>query len=110
MDSSKLEPRLAAEIQRIESSPTPEAGIPVLLELAGEPASGAGFGELRERVSRTQAPLLEWLSESGIAAEASTLANTISATLTARQIESAAARAQVKRVIWNRADRVTALA
>ncbi len=114
--SDKIEPRLLKEISRLETAGQPDLRISVLLELVHEldPLRREGTAEVdkategRLRVERRN--LLERLARmaAGKVPLQLELANALEMQLTPAQIRQVAAHPDVKRIIWNREERVTA--
>ena len=116
MPDQKIEPRLAQEIERVESAGQPERAIPVIIEHVQAltiPTGGSARGQLAaldRQVSHLQAGIVARLSELGSTGELhqATLANALSTSLTPAQIRQIAAHGDVKLIRLNREEQVTA--
>jgi hypothetical protein len=111
MSEEKIEERLREEMGRVEKSGKGSQQIPVLIE--HEAASNVGTSSmqaLEERVRATQQGIRRKLEELGAAesVRVMTLANAVEARLMPAGIRQIAGLPEVKRVSWNRAERVTA--
>jgi len=111
MSEEKIEERLREEMRRVEKAGEGSRQIPVLIE--HETASNAGAGSmhaLEERVRASQQGIRRKLEELGAAesVRVMTLANAVEAKLTPAGIREIAGLPEVKKVSWNRAERVTA--
>jgi hypothetical protein len=111
MTSEKIDPRLQEEMSRIEKSRETARTIQVLIELeAAANAGTSGLQGLEEKVRAAQQGVRKKLEElgAGKTVRALTLANALEAALTPLQIATVAALPEVKRLTWNRAEKVTA--
>jgi hypothetical protein len=111
---TKLDPRLAEELDRIAREGRPDQPIPVIVEhvraatASGE--RGAGRAALEREVMELQRPIVERLRELGAAATVRqhVLANAVSARLTPVQIAAIAEHPDVRLIRLVRDDQVTA--
>lgn len=114
--SDKIEPRLLKEIFRLESAGQRDVRIPVVIQHAqalgplgreGEPALDKASEDLALASRRD---LLKRLGGMGTGQDIQRLelANAIETHLTAAQIREIAAHPDVKNIIWNREEHVTA--
>jgi len=111
MSEEKIEERLREEMRRVEKAGEGGRQIPVLIE--HEAASNVGTGNmqaLEERVRASQQGIRRKLEELGAAesVRVMTLANAVEAKLTPAGIREIAGLPEVKKILWNRAERVTA--
>jgi hypothetical protein len=111
MSEEKIEARLQEEMERAEKDDEGSREIPILIEL--EAASNVGPGgmqALEERVRLAQLGIRKKLEELGAArtVRAMTLANAVEARLKPAGIREIAELPDVRRIVWNRAERVTA--
>jgi hypothetical protein len=114
--TDKIEPRLQLELARLETTKQQDYRIPVIIQLLHElgplaPKVASGADKLGE--TRAQADgrdLLERLARMGTEDDLNRLelANSIETHLNPAQIREIAAHPDVKRVIWNREEHVTA--
>jgi hypothetical protein len=115
MAEPKIDPRLAAELERLGRAGERERTVPVIIEHAVGVVPGCDedpVGELdrmREAVRRSQQGIVARLSElgAGEGVEQATLANSLAARLTYAQIADIAGRSDVKLIRLDRADYVT---
>ena len=111
MSSDKIDPLLFQEMQRLERAGRPAQSIVVLIELESTGAVPASnLQAFEETVRRGQRGVRKKLDEMGAGKTVRplVLANALEAELTGPQIASIAALPEVKRISWNRAERVTA--
>jgi len=111
MSEEKIEERLREEIQRLEEANEGNRDLPVLIEL--EAISGVGPGGMQaldDKVKKAQQEVRKKLEVlgAGETVRAMTLANAMEARLTASGIRQIAMLRDVKKILWNRAERVTA--
>jgi hypothetical protein len=111
MSEEKIEARLQEEILRAEKADEGSREISVLIELeaAGNVGPG-GMQALEENVLAAQQGLRRKLDQLGAAktVRAMTLANAVEAKLMPAGIREIARLPEVKRIVWNRAEKVTA--
>jgi hypothetical protein len=113
-DKDKIDPKLKAEMDRVERSGEPNRTLPIIIEhtsdrrIADDGEAG-DLSALDERVRAGQSALRARLTKMGAQdVQQMTLANAISARLTPAQIRELASDRDVKRILWNVAERVTA--
>jgi hypothetical protein len=113
-DKDKIDPKLRAEMDRIERTGESDRTIPIIIEHASDrrvadEAEAGDLSALDERVRAGQSALRARLSKMGAKdVQQMTLANAIAARLTPAQIRELASDRDVKRILWNAAERVTA--
>jgi hypothetical protein len=111
MSVEKIEERLQEEMRRAETSGEGGREIPVLIEheAVGDVGRG-GMQALEEKVRMAQRGIRKKLEELSAAktARGMTLANAVEARLTPAGIREIAGLREVKRILWNRAEKVTA--
>ncbi|HEV8523726.1 MAG TPA: hypothetical protein VGQ71_04445 [Terriglobales bacterium] len=111
---SKIEPRLEEEIRRMEQAGQTDREIPVILELTSRAPAGqpevVDFSDLQRQVRAQQQGVVRRLGDLGVKREIRqmTLSNSVETRLTAAQIRQVAGDEEVKRIILNRAEQVTA--
>ena len=115
-DSGKIEPRLLQEIARLESLGQRDLRIPILIQLAHDlgplARRTAPLDEAEDaRLQASRRDLLARLGEMGVGDDFNRLelANALETHLTVPQIREIAAHPDVKSIIWNREERVTAV-
>ena len=111
MSEEKIEARLQEEMQRAEKAGEGNREIPVLIELeAASNVGPSGMKALEERVRLAQQGIRRKLEELRAAktVRVMTLANAMEASLMPAGIREIAELPEVKRILWNRAERVTA--
>ena len=116
MPGEKIEPRLLAEIREAESSARPQRRLSVIIAHATGPADAdrdrrLDYAELEARVRAEQQGLRRRLLELGVdggAMRQITLAHALEASLTPAQILDVAERSDVRSIVWNREQQVTA--
>jgi len=115
-DSGKIEPRLLQEIARLESLGQQDFKVPILIQLAHDlgplARREAPLDEAEEaRLQASRRDLLARLGAMGVGDDLNRLelANALETHLTAPQIREIAAYSDVKSIIWNREERVTAV-
>lgn len=114
-DSEKIEPRLLREIARLESVGQLDLKIPILIQLVHDlgplAQREAPLDEAEEaRLQVSHRDLLNRLAEMGVGDDLQRLelANALETHLTPAQIHEIASHPDVKRIIWNREELVTA--
>ena len=115
-DSGKIEPRLLQEMARLESLGQQDLRIPILIQLAHDlgplARRKARLSESEEaRLQASRRDLLERLAEMGVGEDIHRLelANALEMHLTGPQIREIAPHPDVRSIIWNREERVTAV-
>jgi len=114
--SEKIEPRLLQEISRLEAGGQPDVRVPVIIRHAVDLGPlGMGGRAPRDKTGQERAEadrrdLLDRLRRmtEGEELQRLEMANAIETRLTAGQIREIAAHPDVKQIIWNREERVTA--
>jgi hypothetical protein len=112
MNEEKIENRLREEMRRAEKAGEGSRQIPVLIEHETAAIAGpGGMQALQESVRASQQGIRRKLEELGAAESVRVLAlaNAVEAMLTPAGISEIAALREVKKILWNRAERVTAL-
>jgi len=107
--SAKIEPRLAAEMQRAEETGQGNSRIPVLIQVTGaESLTPPNFADLERQVAVRQRSVRELLQDLGVQGEirSLTLSNSLETSLTPAQIRNVAGHQDVKSILWNRAEQV----
>jgi hypothetical protein len=107
----KIEERLREEMQRMEKTNQGNRETPVLIELEAIPGVGqGGVQALDEKVKNAQQEVRRKLEElgAGESIRAMTLANAMEARLTPSGIRQVATLHEVKKILWNRVEQVTA--
>ena len=114
--TDKIDPKLRAEIKRLEEAGRTDGRLSVIVEhtatvVAPADAQGAaGMSALDARVEEVQQGLRNRLTTLGIqGVRRVPLTNALAADLTPAQIREIAADAEVKRLLWNVAEKVTPL-
>lgn len=111
MGGEKIEQRLQEEMKRMEKAGEGALEIPVLIEHEGVgSAEPGGLSTLEEKVRVVQQGIRRKLEQlgAGKTLKPMTLANAIEARLTPAGIAEIAELPDVKKIVWNRAERVTA--
>ncbi len=115
LNEGKIEAALLEEMRRAESSGGAQGTISVLIEHAQPAGSGGSgsrveFSELEDHARKATLSIRKRLDELGAKGpvHALTLASAIEARLTPGQIREIASHPDVKRILWNRAEKVTA--
>lgn len=116
--SETIEPRLLREMARLESTGQQDCKIPILVQLAHDlgplaPREAARFDKAEEvLLQASRRDLLNRLATMGVGDDLHRLelANALETHLTSAQIREIATHQDVKRIVWNREERVTALA
>ena len=116
MANAKIERRLDEEIQRMEAAGQPDRQISVVIELAAKPgrmqqeSRPVSYSDLEQQVRAQQQGILERLSELGVTGDVRqmTLSNSIEVRLTPAQIRQMGGHKEVKLIILNREEQVTA--
>lgn len=114
--NNTIEPRLLTEIARLEATGQQDLSIPVIIQFAhdlGPPAPQVrnGRDEASDaRAEESRRDLLQRLAAMGARENLQylVLANAVETRLTAAQIREIATHPEVKLVLWNREERVTA--
>lgn len=116
MDKEKIEPRLLEEIRRVETAGQPDRKIPVIIEHVrqiggiGEEGKRIDYNALEQRVRGEQEDIRKRLFELGVTDDVQqmSLANALEVRLTPAQIKEIAAHSDVKLIVLNREEQVTA--
>ena len=111
MNEEKIEDRLREEMMRAEKAGEENRRIPVLIEHETTSKAGpGGMQALQESVRASQQGIRRKLEELGAAdsVRVMTLANAVEAKLTPAGIREIATLRDVKKILWNRAEKVTA--
>ena len=111
MSEEKIDQRLREEMRRLEPVTDGSQFTPVLIELKPVTTAGrGGIDALEQQVRAAQESVRRKLVELGAAESVRpmTLANAIEARLAPGAIRELAALPEVTRILWNRAERVTA--
>ncbi len=116
MANEKIEPRLLEEIRRVETAGQPDRRIPVIIEhvrqisIEREEGRRMEYGALEERMRAEQQGIRKRLSELGVTNDVRqmALANALEVRLTPAQIKEMAGHSDVRLIILNREEQVTA--
>ena len=109
MTESKIEPRLLAEIRRLEAKREPSA-ISVVIQLAFDepPAESTTYAALAQRLAVHKEAVLHCLSRGGFTGtlQENVLAGSLEGELTRDQIAAVSDLNEIKRIVFNRLDEV----
>ena len=115
MPSEKIEGRLLEEIRQFELAGQPDRRIPVLIQVEVEPwdtpqEGRLDYAQLEGRVRSQQGPVRQRLAELGVTTEIRPLilSNSLEARLTPAQIRQMGQHQDVRLIILNREEQVTA--
>jgi hypothetical protein len=110
MSSDKIEPRLREEMARMESTGGGDALTSVIIQVRTYDRPSKDYPGMQTQVDMQQKSVKERLRELGVQGDIRSLvlSNSIEANLTPSQIRAISDHEDVKSIILNRADRVTA--
>ena len=118
MANEKIEPRLQEELRRIEAAGQADREISVVIEVRSGPEGAPGesrrvemdYAELERRARLQQQGICERLSEIGVTADIHPmpLSNSVEVRLTPAQIRQMGGHKDVKLIVLNREEQVTA--
>jgi hypothetical protein len=114
--NERIEPRLLQEIARLEAAGQQEVPIPIIIQFAGDlgplaPPDVQAHDEVgKTRAQADRQDLLQRLAAMGDARNLQylVLANAVETRLATAQIREIAGHPDVKLILWNREERVTA--